>query len=138
MITSLFGICTALYQNACGRLCHKNSIFPCDPVEYSLFPYSASNYLFKYDICHTLQSTSCARLYTWRKPNVQYFICICWNDNRSHDHMNGQLTEYHGIYIAAVIIHVAGSLACLVLVITRKRLQWTRDLSLWFYLGGAF
>lgn len=52
--------------------------------------------------------------------------------------INGQLTTFHGIFIAAVVIHIVGSLfAYVVMKITKQNLQLNKHLPLWFYLGGA-
>jgi len=52
--------------------------------------------------------------------------------------INGQLTTFHGIFIAAVIIHIVGSLfAYGVMKTTKQTLQLTKSIPLWFYLGGT-
>ena len=52
--------------------------------------------------------------------------------------INGQLTNFHGIFIAAVIIHIVGSIfAYATLKITRQNIRLTKTIPLWFYLGGA-
>lgn len=52
--------------------------------------------------------------------------------------LNGQLTAYHGIFIAAIIIHIVGSIfAYSVMKLTKQKLLLNKKIPFWFYLGGA-
>lgn len=52
--------------------------------------------------------------------------------------INGELTAYYGMFIAAIIIHIVGSLfAYLTIKFTKQNLQLNQTIPLWFYLGGA-
>lgn len=52
--------------------------------------------------------------------------------------INGQLTAFHGIFIAAIVIHIVGSLfAYGVMKMTKQNMQLTMNIPLWLYLGGA-
>ena len=52
--------------------------------------------------------------------------------------INGDLTTYYGMFTAAVIIHIVGSVfAYIVMKFKKQTLSFTSDIPLWFYLGGA-
>ncbi|MDA3731012.1 DMT family transporter [Niameybacter massiliensis] len=52
--------------------------------------------------------------------------------------INGELTAYYGMFMAAIIIHIVGSLfAYLTMKLTKQNLQLNQRIPLWFYLGGA-
>ncbi len=52
--------------------------------------------------------------------------------------INGQLSLHYGTYLAAVIIHIAGSVFALLLCALKKEKQRPRSaIPLWFYLGGV-
>lgn len=51
--------------------------------------------------------------------------------------INGELSGAFGVFLAAVIIHVVGSVfAFLMMTLTREKLTFRKKLPLWFYLGG--
>jgi len=52
--------------------------------------------------------------------------------------INGQLSAFHGIFMAAVIIHIVGSIfAYCVLKVTKQKLKLNKNLPLWLYMGGV-
>lgn len=52
--------------------------------------------------------------------------------------INGELTAYHGMFIAAIIIHIVGSVfAYIVMKLTKQPLRLNKHMPLWFYLGGV-
>jgi len=52
--------------------------------------------------------------------------------------INGKLTAYHGIFIAAIIIHIVGTIfAYLAMKLTKQHLRLQKKFPIWFYLGGA-
>lgn len=52
--------------------------------------------------------------------------------------LNGHLSQQYGTYLAAVIIHIVGSLAALLMCAVKKEKRLIRKrFPVWFYLGGA-
>ncbi|MGL4736950.1 MAG: DMT family transporter [Cellulosilyticaceae bacterium] len=52
--------------------------------------------------------------------------------------INGELTNFHGMFVAAILIHIVGSLFAYVVMKLRKQpLKLSKQIPLWFYLGGA-
>lgn len=53
--------------------------------------------------------------------------------------INGYLSAQYGLFLAAVIIHIVGSLfAWLVCLVKKEKSQAQEHIPIWFYLGGAF
>ena len=51
---------------------------------------------------------------------------------------NGELTGFYGVYLAAVLIHLAGLLPAFVsMKLKKQRVLGHRGVPLWMYLGGA-
>ncbi|HAU84799.1 MAG TPA: hypothetical protein DCW90_04650, partial [Lachnospiraceae bacterium] len=52
--------------------------------------------------------------------------------------LNGQLSSAHGVFVSAVIIHIAGIIfAILLLLILRKKFTLKSTCPAWAYLGGV-